>query len=167
MNNEELNSLIEIIKQIASSECQRVIKNANVASNHFATILSINEDKTCNIMLAGGDVPYTNLVNKTGETLESGDNVLIEALKGNIGNGYIKLKQGISDVSGSVDSVKWSKVYDTPTTLNGYGIQDAKIEDGTITLGANSITPPNVYSGTSDPSSTLGKNGDIYIKYSN
>ena len=28
-----------------------------------------------------------------------------------------------------------------PTTLGGYGITDAKIVDGTITLGANSITP--------------------------
>jgi phage-related tail fiber protein len=28
-----------------------------------------------------------------------------------------------------------------PTTLDGYGITDAKIENGTITLGSNSITP--------------------------
>lgn len=141
MRNEELSSLIDIMKQVSGSECKRIMNTANVASNHFATVLSVNDDKTCNIMLAGGEIPYTNLVNKTGETLEPGDNVLVEALKGNIGNGYIKLKQGISDVSGTPDSIAWSKVYDTPSTLNGYGIQDAKIENGTITLGANSIKP--------------------------
>lgn len=144
MRNEELSSLIDIMKQVSGSECKRIMNTANVASNHFATVLSVNDDKTCNIMLAGGEIPYTNLVNKTGETLEPGDNVLVEALKGNIGNGYIKLKQGISDVSGAPDSIAWSKVYDTPSTLNGYGIQDAKIENGTITLGANSITPVSV-----------------------
>lgn len=144
MRNEELSSLIDIMKQVSGSECKRIMNTANVASNHFATVLSVNDDKTCNIMLAGGEIPYTNLVNKTGETLEPGDNVLVEALKGNIGNGYIKLKQGISDVSGAPDSIAWSKVYDTPSTLNGYGIQDAKIENGTITLGANSITPISV-----------------------
>lgn len=144
MRNEELSSLIDIMKQVSGSECKRIMNTANVASNHFATVLSVNDDKTCNVMLAGGEIPYTNLVNKTGETIEPGDNVLVEALKGNIGNGYIKLKQGISDVSGAPDSIAWSKVYDTPSTLNGYGIQDAKIENGTITLGANSITPISV-----------------------
>lgn len=146
MKNEELNSLIEVIRQISTNECQKIIKTSNIASNHFATVLSINKDKTCNVMIVGGETPYTNLVNKTGETLETGDNVLIEALKGNIGNGYIKLKLGISDVSGAPDSVAWAKIYDTPTTLNGYGIQDAKIENGTITLGTNSITPLSVES---------------------
>lgn len=141
MNTEEMNALIEIVKQIAGSECQRIMKTANVASNHFGTILSINADKTCNVLLAGGETPYTNLVNKTGETLDVGDVVLIEALNGNIGNGYIKLKQGKSDIGGAPDTIAWSKVYDTPSTLGGYGIQDAKIENGTITLGLNSIKP--------------------------
>lgn len=141
MNTEEMNALIEIVKQIAGSECQRIMKTANVASNHFGTILSINADKTCNVLLAGGETPYTNLVNKTGETLDVGDVVLIEALNGNIGNGYIKLRQGKSDISGAPDTLAWSKVYDTPSTLGGYGIQDAKIENGTITLGLNSIKP--------------------------
>lgn len=41
---------------------------------------------------------------------------------------------------------------DNPTTLSGYGITDAKIESGTITLGSNSIQIPTItdtYSGTS------------------
>ena len=35
----------------------------------------------------------------------------------------------------------FSKVTSTPTTLAGYGITDAKIESGVITLGSNTITP--------------------------
>ena len=41
----------------------------------------------------------------------------------------------------SAGSVAWSNVSDKPTTLSGYGITDAKIANGTITLGNNSITP--------------------------
>lgn len=161
MNTEEMNALIEIVKQIAGSECQRIMKTANVASNHFGTILSINADKTCNVLLAGGETPYTNLVNKTGETLDVGDVVLIEALNGNIGNGYIKLRQGKSDISGAPDTIAWSKVYDTPSTLGGYGIQDAKIENGTITLGLNSITP--LTTATIPVQSVNGKTGAVVL----
>lgn len=113
-----------------------------------------------------------------------------------------------------------------PTTLSGYGIIDAKINNGTITLGSNSITPltslvqadwnqttttaddyiknkptiptvnngtltiqkngtnvqtfsanqsgnatanitvPTILSGTTDPTSSQGSDGDIYIKIS-
>lgn len=41
----------------------------------------------------------------------------------------------------SNSSLSWSKVTGTPTTLNGYGITDAKITNGVITLGSNTITP--------------------------
>ena len=35
----------------------------------------------------------------------------------------------------------WSAITSTPTTLSGYGITDANISDGVITLGDNTITP--------------------------
>lgn len=43
---------------------------------------------------------------------------------------------------GTADSVDWSNVQSKPTTIAGYGITDAKIEDKTITLGKNSVTVP-------------------------
>ena len=52
------------------------------------------------------------------------------------------------------------------TTLSGYGITDATISGQTVTLGSNSVTVPQILSGTSDPASSLGNNGDIYIKLS-
>ena len=42
---------------------------------------------------------------------------------------------------GYLTSVSWSQIGSKPTTLSGYGITDAKIANGTITLGDNSITP--------------------------
>jgi hypothetical protein len=38
-------------------------------------------------------------------------------------------------------STVWGDITGTPTTLSGYGITDAKIDSGTITLGSNTITP--------------------------
>ena len=38
-------------------------------------------------------------------------------------------------------STAWSDITNKPTTITGYGITDAKIVNGTITLGSNSITP--------------------------
>ena len=42
---------------------------------------------------------------------------------------------------GTADAVEWNNVLDKPTTISGYGITDAKIENGTITLGNKTITP--------------------------
>lgn len=74
----------------------------------------------------------------------------------------------------------FSNLSNTPTTLSGYGITDAKIENGTITLGSNTITPitshqslagywNNTNSGTTsyqwDASLlTLANNGSIRFK---
>ena len=56
-----------------------------------------------------------------------------------------------------------SKKADKATTLSGYGITDAKISDGVITLGANSITPLTnhqslaAYAKTADVNTALDK----------
>ena len=42
-----------------------------------------------------------------------------------------------------------------PTTISGYGITDAKIENGVITLGSNTITPVTDVSGKADKSTTV------------
>lgn len=60
-----------------------------------------------------------------------------------VGAGLQISDQGtLSTTGGGVaDSVEWSGVLDTPTTLAGYGIIDAKIENGVITLGSETIKP--------------------------
>ena len=41
----------------------------------------------------------------------------------------------------SDSNLAWGKITGAPTTLSGYGITDAKIASGVITLGSNTITP--------------------------
>lgn len=43
--------------------------------------------------------------------------------------------------SGATSDVEWDNVKNKPITIGGYGITDAKIENGTITLGNQTITP--------------------------
>lgn len=68
-----------------------------------------------------------------------------------VGGGLqISAEGTLSTTGGGVaDSVEWSGVLDTPTTLEGYGIVDAKIENGVITLGKNTITPVTSVDGQS------------------
>ena len=39
------------------------------------------------------------------------------------------------------DALTWADIGSKPTTISGYGITDAKIQNGIITLGSNTITP--------------------------
>lgn len=50
----------------------------------------------------------------------------------------------------SNDIANWNNKVDAATTLDGYGITDAYISNGTITLGSNSITPLTSFT-ESDP----------------
>lgn len=50
----------------------------------------------------------------------------------------------------SKPSYTFSEIGSKPSTISGYGITDAKIESGTITLGSNSITPLTSFTET-DP----------------
>ena len=50
-----------------------------------------------------------------------------------------KWKYGATGGGGG--SVSWSNITNKPTTISGFGITDAKIVNGTITLGNQSITP--------------------------
>lgn len=57
-------------------------------------------------------------------------------------NYYFRTDDKITaNITGSAGSVAWSNVTGKPTTISGYGITDAKIASGTITLGSNTITP--------------------------
>ena len=60
-----------------------------------------------------------------------------------IGAGLSVTENGILSATGggTADAVEWNNVLDKPTTISGYGITDAKIENGTITLGNKTITP--------------------------
>lgn len=44
---------------------------------------------------------------------------------------------------GTASDVEWNNVKNKPTTIGGYGITDAKIDNGTITLGNQTISIPD------------------------
>ena len=60
-----------------------------------------------------------------------------------VGAGLSVTENGVLSATGggTADAVEWNNVLDKPTTIGGYGITDAKIENGTITLGNQTITP--------------------------
>ncbi len=74
-----------------------------------------------------------------------------------IGYGLSIKDDGTLDVTGAgkADSVDWENVLGKPTDLAGYGIVDAKIDKGVITLGANTITPITTVNGKTGSTVTL------------
>lgn len=62
-------------------------------------------------------------------------------------NGSKWVNVPMSDIQGVSD---WADITGKPTTLAGYGITDAKISGGVITLGANSITPITAHQSLAD-----------------
>lgn len=73
------------------------------------------------------------------------------SITGTWSNGAITLNHNNSGVTAgtyksvTVDAQGHVTAGTNPTTLSGYGITDAKIENGTITLGSNTITPLTSY----------------------
>lgn len=68
--------------------------------------------------------------------------------------------QGGTDLSlvSTGEKYTWNSKANAETTISGYGITDAKIENGTITLGSNTITPLTSHqdiTGKADKSATV------------
>ncbi len=90
---DDMDVLIKIVKQIAASECRKILKENNVETIMYGTVTAVSgTDYT--VQIAGGDKPYTGLKNKSAETIGVGDAVIVKAINGNAGNGYIALKMG-------------------------------------------------------------------------
>ena len=87
----------------------------------------------------GGATALTDLVDVAISNPTDGQVLKYNATTGKWYNGTVQ--------SGSS---AWADITGKPTTLSGYGITDAKIQNGTITLGSNSITPLTSFTET-DP----------------
>lgn len=87
----------------------------------------------------GGASALTDLVDVTISSPTNGQVLMYNSSTGQWYNGTVQ--QGSS---------AWSDITGKPTTIGGYGITDAYIYNGTITLGNNSITPLTSYTET-DP----------------
>lgn len=79
---------------------------------------------------SGGSASLAGLVDVELSTLEDGQVLMWDEPGGKWVNADI-----------SQGSSAWADITGKPTTISGYGITDAKIENGTITLDGNTITP--------------------------
>ena len=116
-------------------------------------VSSVN-GKTGNVVLNAADVgalPNTTVIPSKTSQLDNDSGFITDIpIASDTQLGGVKIGTGLSVTAngvlsatggGSADAVEWDNVLDKPTTIDGYGITDAKIENGTITLGNQTITP--------------------------
>ncbi len=118
-----------------------------------APVTSVN-NKTGAVQLNASDVgalPNTTVIPSKTSQLDNDSGFITELpIASTTQLGGVKVGAGLSVTAngvlsatggGTADAVEWNNVLDKPTTIAGYGITDAKIDNGTITLGNQTITP--------------------------
>lgn len=108
-NIKDLKSLISTIRQIAKDEISNSF--GEIEKNIYGTVVSVNTDKTFNIAVAGTNGTYTSVPNKSGETLSVGENIILKAVNGNAGNGYIDKKLGTTPMDGNQNRLMITDIY--------------------------------------------------------
>ena len=145
--------------------------DSNYITANEAPVTSVNS-KTGAVQLNASDVgalPDTTVIPTKTSQLDNDSGFITELpiasttqLGGvKVGAGLSVTENGVLSATGggTADAVEWNNVLDKPTTIAGYGITDAKIENGTITLGNQTITPL-----TSAPvTSVNSKTGDVVL----
>ena len=116
--------------------------------NNYITSADVSDTKVTQTNTTGNveyRVLFSENANDTTETVGTRKNT---KFKYNPSSGAVTATEFIGSLTGTASgnltsnsALAWSKVTGTPTTLSGYGITDATIINGTITLGNNSITP--------------------------
>ena len=127
--------------------------DSNYITANEAPVTSVNS-KTGAVQLNASDVgalPDTTVIPTKTSQLDNDSGFITELpiastaqLGGvKVGAGLSVTESGVLSATGggTADAVEWNNVLDKPTTIGGYGITDAKIENGTITLGNKTITP--------------------------
>ena len=104
---------------------------------------SLNKWKNATIQQSGGTVTsITAGIGLSGGTITNSGTIAISSTyQTYISNGNTAYGWGNHANAGYLTSVAFSDLTSHPTTLSGYGITDANISSGTITLGSNTITP--------------------------
>lgn len=89
------------------------------------------------------DIVYSHPT-ATATTITEADGRVLSSVTVN-GLGHVTAIASKTLAAADIPSLSWTKITsDKPTTISGYGITDAKIESGVITLGNNTIDPVTV-----------------------
>ena len=101
------------------------------AGTENITTLGTITTGTWNGSKIGNSYLSNSSISIAGTSVSLGSSITADTLKNNLGLGSFAYKSSLafSDLTGK------------PTTISGYGITDAKIANGVITLGVNTITP--------------------------
>jgi phage-related tail fiber protein len=137
-----------------------------LGSNTITPLTSFTEtDPVFSASAAAGisSTDITNWNNKTSNTgtvtsvtIKANSPITVDSTSAITGSGTRTLSHSNSGVTAgtyrsvTVNATGHVTAGTNPTTLSGYGITDAKIANGTITLGSNTITPLTSYTET-DP----------------
>lgn len=94
-SNIDMQILIKIIRNIARQECEKLMKEKNVEQILYGTINAVNGNEVYDVSIAGIELPYKNIKNKSSSlNLQVGDAVIVKAINSNLGNAYIAIKMG-------------------------------------------------------------------------
>lgn len=172
------NNLTSAVGQAASAAASAAADAANAyanATNNAAqTYVKKSGDTMSNsLSVIGSDVGVNVMLSPNSKTLYKNGMIVYTPSLGNTYTLTLPAASGTAALRGDItnDVPAWARAADkpsynfseigaTPTTLSGYGITDAKIENGTITLGANTITPLTAFTET-DPVWLAEKSGYV------
>ena len=147
-------------------------------------VLDFKPDANASIYIkAGGDISLANDTTNRYITLSyshptDGANTTISAANGRVLSaitvnslGHVTSVSSKTLAAADIPSLAWDKITSgKPTTLGGYGITDAKIASGVITLGGDTITPVTsvsmtVPTGFSVSGSPISKTGTLALTF--
>ena len=122
-------------------------KSLLVSSGAWAVdnLLPVLSSGTKFLRNASGTLSWQNVV--TSVTIKANSPLSIDSTSAITTSGTRTLSHATSEVTAgtytsvTVDTYGHVTAGSSPTTLSGYGITDAKIDSGVITLGSNTITP--------------------------
>lgn len=139
-----------------------------------APVTSVNS-KTGAVQLNASDVgalPDTTIIPSKTSQLDNDSGFITELpiasttqLGGvKVGAGLSVTENGVLSATGggTADAVEWNNVLNKPTTISGYGITDAKIDNGTIILGNQSIKPFTADDNNTYIATLTGNSADTY-----
>ena len=143
-SGEKINSLIDNVytKEESNSLLAKKANTNDVYTKSESDAKYLTEHQDISMKADKSEIPtkVSDLDNDSGYITDVSG-------KANVGDSYTK----------SESDSKFDRKANVATTLSGYGITDAKIENGTITLGSNTIKPITNVSGKANV-------GDSYLK---